>query len=137
MWGLIWVFKKVFKSFEGVVLFLKVSFLVFGNYDYEMLKLELDGLNVIWIEEIYNWVKIFRLMNCLDVYVFLYRFEGFGLILVEVMVMGKLVIVIKYLVNLDFMDNFNFFLVEVEVIEIDRSYGVYLRGIWWVKFNLD
>lgn len=37
-----------------MVLFLKVSFLVFGNYDYEMLKLELDGLNVIWIEEIYN-----------------------------------------------------------------------------------
>lgn len=102
-----------------------------------MLKLELDGLNVIWIEEIYYRVKIFRLMNCLDVYVFLYRFEGFGLILVEVMVMGKLVIVIKYLVNLDFMDNFNFFLVEVEVIEIDRSYGVYFRGIWWVELDLD
>ena len=135
--GLIKAFKKAFKSSEDVVLLLKVSSPVPGNYDYEMLKLESDGLNVIWIEETYNRAKTLRLMNCLDVYVSLHRSEGFGLTLAEAMAMGKPVIATKYSANLDFMDNSNSFLVEAEVIETDRSYGPYPRGTRWAEPDLD
>lgn len=62
--------------------------------------------------------------NC-NCYVFLYCVEGFGLIMVEVMFYGKLVIVIGYLLNIEFMNIGNSFLVDYEKVEIVENYGLY------------
>lgn len=135
--GLLQAFRKAFGNSDDVALVLKVNSPVPGNYDYEMLKLESQGLNVIWIEETFERSQTMRLMHCFDLYISLHRSEGFGLTLAEAMAMGKPVIATNYSANLDFMDNSNSFLVEAKVIETDRSYGPYSRGTRWADPDLD
>ncbi|MCF3627082.1 tetratricopeptide repeat protein [Planktothrix agardhii 1801] len=135
--GLIQAFGKAFGNSQNVGLVLKVNSPLPGNYDYDLLKSEGTGLNIIWIEETYDRAKALRLMNCLDVYVSLHRSEGFGLTLAEAMAMGKPVIATNYSANLDFMDDSNSLLVEAEIITTERSYGVYPKGTRWANPNLD
>lgn len=55
------------------------------------------------------------MVSC-DVYVLLYCSEGFGCVIVEVMVLGQLVIVINFFGNVDFCDEEMLFLVEGEFV---------------------
>lgn len=67
---------------------------------------------LIIIDKILSNNEMKNLLRCCDCFIFLYCLEGFGLGLLEVMSLGKLIIVICYLGNVDFMNDINFCLVD-------------------------
>lgn len=97
----------------------------------KQLKMETDGLNVVWITDVLSRAETLALMKSLDVYVSLHRSEGFGLTLAEAMAMGKAVVATNYSGNMDFMDSDISCLVRAKVIETSRAFGAYPAGTRW------
>ena len=76
---------------------------------------------------------MYELINSCDSVISLHRAEGFGLHLAEAMAMGKAVIATNWSGNVDFMNSKNSYLVDYELIDIDKNYGVYKNGSTWAE----
>ncbi len=73
------------------------------------------------------------LYNCCDCFVSLHRSEGFGLSLAESMYLGKPCIATAYSSNMDFMTPANSYLVDYQLVTLERDYGPYQTGSVWAE----
>jgi hypothetical protein len=75
--------------------------------------------------------EMFALRKLTDVYLSLHRSEGFGMNLAENMLSGNIVIATNYSGNLDFMNSENSFLVDCNLVSVDKGAYPYHEGQWW------
>ena len=71
------------------------------------------------------------LYNLADCFISLHRSEGFGLSLAESMYLGKPCIATAYSSNMDFMTPANSYLVDYQLVTLERDYGPYQTGSVW------
>jgi glycosyltransferase involved in cell wall biosynthesis len=80
-------------------------------------------------------------LNCLldsvDCFVSLHRAEGFGLVIAEAMVRGKVVVATGWSGNMDFMTAENALPVDYTLRVLDRDHGPYRQGERWAEPALD
>lgn len=93
--------------------------------------------NVIFIEKTLSRDEVNSLINCADSFVSLHRAEGFGLIIAEAMYLGKPVIATNWSANTEFMNNENSCLVDYSIVDIDKDYGSYKKGMTWAEPDYD
>ncbi|HYZ93853.1 MAG TPA: glycosyltransferase family 4 protein [Actinomycetota bacterium] len=77
------------------------------------------------------------LVAACDAYVSLHRAEGFGLTLAEAMALGKPVVATAYSGNLEFMDDFNSWLVPYELVPIPAGCDPYPTDGRWAEPDVD
>lgn len=130
-YGVVEAFNNAFGNDDSVCLVIKVNSPALGNIDYEQFKAILNPKNSILIEETLSREDTLSLMQSLDVYVSLHRFEGFGLTCAEAMAMGKPVVATNYSGNIDFMDENSAVMVSTEIRKTISKYGPYPKGSSW------
>jgi glycosyltransferase involved in cell wall biosynthesis len=74
---------------------------------------------------------------CCDILLSLHRAEGFGLILAEMMFLGKPVIATGWSANMDFMDASNSIPVAFTLTPLARAVGPYAAGLLWAEPDID
>jgi glycosyltransferase involved in cell wall biosynthesis len=77
------------------------------------------------------------LIDSADVFVSLHRAEGFGLVIAEAMVRGKVVIATAWSGNMDFMSASNSLPVDYRLCRLDADIGPYRRDQRWAEPDLD
>ncbi len=100
------------------------------------------GNRVTLIEDTLTYADVLQLYASCDVFVGLHRAEGFGLGLMEAMVLGKPVISTGWSGNMTFMNRVNSCLVGFRLIPVDGSLAVYSRAflgqeVRWADPDLD
>ena len=83
----------------------------------EILKLVAQDTRIVWIADRLQHDEVMSLFACCDVFVSLHRAEGLGLVPMEAMSMGKLVIATGYSGNMTFMTEQNSLPVPYRLIE--------------------
>lgn len=74
---------------------------------------------------------------CCDILLSLHRAEGFGLILAEMMFLGKPVVATGWSANMDFMDESNSVPVAFTLAPLPRPVGPYEAGVPWAEPDVD
>jgi hypothetical protein len=115
VFNLIKVFNNTFSDNEDVLLVLKTHSLPDDNV------LDIDYDNIIVIREVLSLNDKNILMNISDVYISLHRTEGYGLTMLESIMLEKPVICTNYSGNLDFCDKDYVELVDGEMIKVDEN----------------
>ena len=131
--GLIAAFRQAFGSDPSVGLVLKTSY---GDKHPDLMRSIAEaahGSNIIVIDSIYTSSEILALMQACDAYVSLHRSEGYGLTMMEAMLLAKPVIATNYSGNLDFMTPKTGLLVDYKLVELKQSYGPYEVGTRWAE----
>ncbi len=77
------------------------------------------------------------LESCCDILLSLHRAEGFGLILAEMMFLGKPVVATGWSANMDFMDESNSVPVAFRLEPLARPVGPYEAGIPWAEPDVE
>jgi glycosyltransferase involved in cell wall biosynthesis len=103
----------------------------------EELMARIGSLPVIVIDEPLSRADVRALIAACDVVVSLHRAEGFGLPLAEAMAAGRAIIATGWSGNADFTTPETAFIVPYEIIELDRDFGPYLRGMHWAEPDVD
>lgn len=103
------------ESFFIVKLYLKLK-LIFGNL-------------------IYDEIILFILVS--DIFVSLYRVEGLGRGGVEVILLGKNVVIIGYFGVEDYMMYFLVYFVSFDLVECKFNEYLFCEGESWVEFNIE
>jgi len=131
-WGAIQAFIQAFEGNQDVLLLIKTNH---AGVDAEgaerMQKLCAKHQNIQFINKTLPHLELYALMNLCDVFVSLHRAEGYGLHIFEAMAYGKPVIATGYSSNMDYMNQDNSFIVDYQLIDIDRDYGPYRKGWKW------
>jgi glycosyltransferase involved in cell wall biosynthesis len=135
--GLIEAFKRAFTPAERVGLVLKCTHSEYDPELLEALRYAADGAQVHFVDAVLNRPQVTSLMSLVDAYASLHRSEGFGLTMAESMALGKPVVATGYSGNLDFMRPANSFLVDSELVQIDRDHGPYRKGLVWADPDLE
>lgn len=89
--------------------------------------------DVTLIDRYLDMNEVDSLIDACDVLISLHRSEGFGLPIAEAMMLGKPVIATGWSSNMDFMTPFNSLPVDFDVVELDRDYGPYQKGMHWAE----
>ena len=76
-------------------------------------------------------------MDSVDCFGSLHRAEGFGLVIAEAMVRGKVVVATGWSGNMDFMTAENALPVDYTLRVLDRDHGPYRQGERWAEPALD
>jgi O-antigen biosynthesis protein len=77
-----------------------------------------------------------RALNSIaDIYASSHCSEGFGLTIAEAMAAGKTVVATDFGGSRDFLDETVGFPVEAHLVELDRDYGAYKRGVIWGRVD--
>lgn len=77
------------------------------------------------------------LESCCDILLSLHRAEGFGLILAEMMLLGKPVVATGWSANMDFMNESNSVSVAFTLVPLPRPVGPYEADIPWAEPDID
>jgi len=135
--GLIEAFRRAFTASDDVGLVLKCCHSEDASELHEALTYAAEGARVYFVDAVLNRPQVNLLMSLVDAYASLHRSEGFGLTMAEAMALGKPVVATGYSGNLDFMRPSNSFLVDYELVQIDRDHGPYRRGSVWANPDLE
>jgi glycosyltransferase involved in cell wall biosynthesis len=77
-----------------------------------------------------------RVLNSIaDIYASSHCSEGFGLTIAEALAAGKTVVATDFGGSRDFLDETVGFPVEAHLVELDRDYGAYKRGVVWARVD--
>ena len=93
--------------------------------------------DVTFIDAALTRQQAWDLEMCCDILLSLHRAEGFGLILAEMMSLGKSVVATGWSANMDFMDKSNSLPVAFELKPLPRSIGPYEAGVLWAEPDID
>ena len=96
-----------------------------------------DVPDVTFIDAALTRQQAWDLEMCCDILLSLHRAEGFGLILAEMMSLGKSVVATGWSANMDFMDESNSLPVAFELKPLPRSIGPYEAGVLWAEPDID
>jgi glycosyltransferase involved in cell wall biosynthesis len=135
--GLIKAYRRAFGGDKGVSLVLKTSSGESHPDQMEEMRAAAAGSGITLVDAIYNKDEMLALMAVADCYVSLHCSEGWGLTMVESMLLGKPVIATGYSGNVDFMDNSNSLLVDYKLITLNRDHSPYLAGSRWAEPSVD
>ena len=123
-----------FEGKSGVRLVLKCTGL--GERDRLGLERLARGLPVrIWNGYV-SREEVLALVAAADVYVSLHRSEGFGLTVLEALLLGKPVVVTDYAGVRDFLDVPGVHRVPCREVPLKRDFGPYSRGSVWAEPDL-
>ncbi|MCX7170389.1 MAG: glycosyltransferase [Proteobacteria bacterium] len=102
------------------------------------LERQVSGLNnVIFIDAFLTRQQTWDLQSCCDILLALHRAEGFGLVLAEMMYLGKPVIATGWSANMDFMTAENSFPVSYSLKQLEHAVGVYSAGQVWAEAEVE
>jgi glycosyltransferase involved in cell wall biosynthesis len=102
------------------------------------LRTHLAGLpSVIIIDQFLTRQQTWDLQSCCDILVSLHRAEGFGLVIAEMMFLGKPVVATGWSANMDFMTPENSMPVKYTLKPLAESIGAYPAGPVWAEADID
>ncbi len=133
--GLLRAFRAAMRPEDNAMLLLKVHGVDAGSYEWQRLRVELEGPDVRLIDRTLTRDETLRLIACCDVYASLHRAEGFGLTMAEAMAMGVAVMATRHSGNLEFMTDDDALLVDCTLVPTERPYGPYPRGTIWAQVD--
>ena len=81
--------------------------------------------------------EFLALIECCDGFISLHRSEGFGLCIAEAMLLNVPCIVTNYSGSSDFSTSETAFLVDYDLIEVDKDEYVYAEGLLWAEPSLE
>lgn len=137
-WGAIQAFIQAFEGNQDVLLLIKTNHIgVDAEGAERMQKLCAKHGNIQFINKTLPHLELYALMHLCDAFVSLHRAEGYGLHIFEAMAYGKPVIATGYSSNMDYMNQDNSFVVDYQLIDIDRDYGPYRKGWKWADPNIN
>ena len=96
-----------------------------------------DMPHVTFIDAALPRQQAWDLQMCCDILLSLHRAEGFGLIMAEMMYLGKSVVATGWSANMDFMDESNSLPIAFELKPLPRPIGPYEAGIPWAEPDID
>lgn len=96
-----------------------------------------DVPDVTFIDAALPRQQTWDLEMCCDILLSLHRAEGFGLVLAEMMYLGKSVVATGWSANMDFMDESNSLPVAFALQPLPRPIGPYEAGIPWAEPDID
>ncbi|SNX52859.1 glycosyltransferase [Thermoanaerobacterium sp. RBIITD] len=136
--GVIEAFIKAFNNNENVALILKIS--GWDKHTTDMLEINnkiKNSKNIYIVKEYWtDGQKNFFYEN-IDVYLALFRAEGFGLTVAEAMLHGVPVVCTKYSGVLDFTDEKSVFYVNYQLSPIPQDWGPYKKGWLWANPDVE
>lgn len=135
--GVMNAFCQAFGGNNKVALILKISGGKTNPKDLNAIRLFAKDFNNIYIYEDY-WTEgeMLFFYNCIDLYLALFRSEGFGLTIAEAMLNGIPVICPKYSGVTDFAVD-GVFYIDYKKIPIPEDWGPYKKGWLWADANYD
>lgn len=89
--------------------------------------------NVYFITEIMERKQVNELIYCVDAVVSLHRAEGFGLVLVEAMLLGTPTIATNWSSNTEFMTKETACMVDSELVTLEQNIGSFKKGNHWAE----
>lgn len=137
--GAIRTFRRALGDSERAVLLVKIS----NSNDAPAVMAEIDreigsATNIRLILSTLSVADQAALIQCSDVIVSLHRAEGFGLVLAEAMVRGKVALATGWSGNMDFMNATNSVPIGYQLVPITDPQGIYDRELGpWAEPNLD
>lgn len=137
--GAIQAFRKAFGDSETCQLLLKVRNLDSGSRTEQDLIRDLGSTkNICLITESLSGEDYFELISGVDAFFSPHRSEGFGMVIAEMMAIGKPVIATNYSGNLMFMNSENSLLIDFDIVPVRDRYGVYRdNSACWAEPDID
>lgn len=96
-----------------------------------------DVADVTVVDAALSRQQTWDLERCCDMLLSLHRAEGFGLILAEMMYLGKPVVATGWSANMDFMDDTNSVPIAYELVPLARPIGPYDAGVPWAEPDVE
>jgi len=130
--GLVEAYRRAFgPNFKNTTIVIKVAHLRdFPEYK-DVLRNAVKSVGGILLEAQLERGTLNALFSVCDAYVSLHRSEGFGLTIAEAMYFGKPVIVTDYSANEDYVTLDNGYPVAYRLVELEKDYGPYRKGLFW------
>ena len=124
------------KNNKNVKLIIKVSNL-HSNHKNQLYSAVRNNESIILIDKVIEKNELVNLMDICNCYISLHRSEGYGLTLAEAMSLKKPCIATGYSGNLEFMNKENSYLVDYNLVTLDKDFSVYKKGSQWANPNID
>jgi hypothetical protein len=128
-WAAIEAFQAAFVAQEPVRLVVKLNNSTLWSHVQPLLdrlrQTAMDDRRVVLVDEHLSQIDLFSLYASCDVFVSLHRAEGLGLILMEMMSLGKPVIATAYSGNMDFTSQENACLVDYDMVPVESTHTSY------------
>ena len=136
--ALVRAFRKAFGSRQDVQLILKYHHSEFDSAATKLLeRLAQTTPNIRTINETLPEEQVYELLRSCDCFVSPHRSEGFGLNIAAAMYYGKPVIVTGYSGNMDFTTPENSFLIDYDLVAVQRETGAYKANYVWAEPSED
>ena len=127
-------FRKAFGSRQDVQLILKYHHSEFDSPATALLERVAKATpNIRTINQTLPEEQVYGLLRSCDCFVSPHRSEGFGLNLAAAMYYGKPVIATGYSGNMDFTTPENAFLIDYDLVAVQRETGAYKAGYVWAE----
>ena len=131
-------FRKAFGSRQDVQLILKYHHSGCDSAATKLLeRLAQTTPNIRTINETLPEEQVYELLRSCDCFVSPHRSEGFGLNIAAAMYYGKPVIVTGYSGNMDFTTPENSFLIDYDLVAVQRETGAYKANYVWAEPSED
>ena len=136
--ALVRAFRKAFGSRQDVQLILKYHHSEFDSPATALLERVAKATpNIRTINQTLPEEQVYGLLRSCDCFVSPHRSEGFGLNLAAAMYYGKPVIATGYSGNMDFTTPENAFLIDYDLVAVQRETGAYKAGYVWAEPSED
>jgi glycosyltransferase involved in cell wall biosynthesis len=136
--ALVRAFRKAFNNRQDVQLILKYHHAEFDPAAAQLLERLVQATpNVRAINQTLPEDQVYGLLRSCDCFVSPHRSEGFGLNIAAAMYYGKPVIATGYSGNMDFTTPDNAFLIDYELVAVQREIGAYRANYVWAEPSED